>query len=182
MTLAHETIRPASFDDRVEEEEFFDMVSREELRTMMDQVSHMYQGWDKVQLELAKLNRSDTVQTARLVGLEGRMALIERGQGQSGVSMAPGAVPYAAASAVESAGQEVTERRQNVRVPIPRATELLDKERVADEMVARYMWWSKKARALGVTARQVAWGFVKEASKYAAAGSIGWAIHRFWPW
>ena len=33
-----------------------------------------------------------------------------------------------------------------MRVPIPRAAELLDKERVADEMIAKYQWWTKQAR------------------------------------
>jgi hypothetical protein len=174
MSLAYAESLVERLDDEVDEKEFLAVVTREELRQLVDQVATMYQGWDKMQLELARLNKMGISQTARLVDLEGRMALAERGTVSS---VAPRAL-----SAVENAGQEVTERRTNMRVPIARATELIEKERIADEMVARYQWWSKKARSLGVTAGQVTRGFMKELVKYAAAGSIGWAIHHYWPW
>ena len=141
---------------------------------MADQVGKMYEGWDKTQLEIARLNRDAITTRSRQVDIEGRVALIER---TTSTSMVPSRM-----SAVESSGHEITERRQNVRVPIPRVTELFDKEKIADEMIVRYAWWSKKARALGVTAGQVARGFTKEVLKYAAGGSVVWAVHHFWPW
>ena len=38
-------------DDNVIEEEFFTVVTRDELRTLVDRVSKMYQGWEKLQRE-----------------------------------------------------------------------------------------------------------------------------------
>src|SRR5580698_2374116 len=101
MSLAHvETLGRLS-DGEVDEEEFFEMVSREELRTLVDSVAYMRSKWDEMQLGLARLDRNDIVQASRLSGIEGRMALVERAQGQSGVSMMPGAMSV---SASESSG------------------------------------------------------------------------------
>ena len=155
-------------DDNVIEEEFFTVVTRDELRTLVDRVSKMYQGWEKLQLDIVSLNKSRLTGNARQIDLEGRVALIERERDQP--SSHPSTPPI---------DHEVTENRRNVRVPIPRAAELLDKERVADEMIAKYQWWTKQARRAGVTFKQAAWGFTKMASKHAATATIAWIAYHF---
>ena len=155
-------------DDNVIEEEFFTVVTRDELRTLVDRVSKMYQGWEKLQLDIVSLNKSRLTGNARQIDLEGRVALIERERDQP--SSHPSTPPI---------DHEVTENRRNVRVPIPRAAELLDKERVADEMIAKYQWWTKQARRAGVTFKQAAWGFTKMASKHAATATIAWIASHF---
>ena len=155
-------------DDNVIEEEFFTVVTRDELRTLVDRVSKMYQGWEKLQLDIVSLNKSRLTGNARQIDLEGRVALIERERDQP--SSHPSTPPI---------DHEVTENRRNVRVPIPRAAELLDKERVADEMIAKYQWWTKQARRAGVTFKQAAWSFTKMASKHAATATIAWIAYHF---
>ena len=155
-------------DDNVIEEEFFTVVTRDELRTLVDRVSKMYQSWEKLQLDIVSLNKSRLTGNARQIDLEGRVALIERERDQP--SSHPSTPPI---------DHEVTENRRNVRVPIPRAAELLDKERVADEMIAKYQWWTKQARRAGVTFKQAAWGFTKMASKHAATATIAWIAYHF---
>lgn len=157
MTLAHEVFSQAM---EVDEEELAEMVSREELRTMVDQVAEMYEGWDKTQLALAQLHKNHVTANARQVDLEARMALLERN----------------AASLAEHGGNEITERRTNVRMPVRRAAELIDKEKeakVLSEMLARYQWWSG-------TAREATWGFAKLVSKLGATAAVGWIAHLLW--
>ena len=157
-------------DDNVIEEEFFTVVTRDELRTLVDRVSKMYQGWEKLQLDIISLNKSRLTGNARQIDLEGRVALLEREREPSEDRNHHSSPPI---------DHEVTENRKNVRVPIPRAAELLDKERVADEMIAKYQWWTKQARLVGVTSKQAAWGFTKMASKHAATATIAWIAYHF---
>jgi hypothetical protein len=130
------------------------MVTRDELRTLIDQVGEMYQGWDKIQLELARLNKNSTTSNARQVDIEGRVALLEKT-----------ATSYPA----NETGHEVTERRTNVRMPILRAAELMDtekREKALSAMLARYQWWDG-------TFRQAAWGLAKLVGKIVGTASIG---------
>jgi hypothetical protein len=163
----------AMYDDdgNVIEEEFFKVVTRDELRTLVDRVAKMHQEWEKLRADLVSLNKSRLTGNARQVDLEGRVALLERERDPSEHSYHHSSPPI---------DHDITENRRNVRVPIPRAAELLDKERVADEMIARYQWWTKKARVLGVTARQATWAFTKMVAKYAATAAITWTAYHFW--
>lgn len=157
MANAQTTVRETEWlrSDPIDEEEFHAMVSRDELRTMVDQVGEMYQGWDKIQLELARLNKNSMMTNARQIDLEGRVALLERG----------------AVVSENTTGHEVTERRTNVRIPVRRAAELLDsekREKALSVMLERYQWWTG-------TARQAAWGFSKLVGKYVTMGALGFA-------
>ena len=155
MAQMQSTIRATEWlhSDPIDEEEFYDMVSREELRTLIDQATEMHQEWKEIQPELKRLNKIVTMTNARQVDMEGRVALLEKSVG-----------------VVENTtNHEVTERRTNVRIPIRRAAELLDSEKEAKDlsaMLARYRWWTG-------TFREASWGFAKLVGKIAGTASIG---------
>lgn len=149
MSLAHEAV-PESDNDGEGAKDLAMALSREELRTMANQVSEMYEGWDETQLGLATLTKNQKFLEEKQNRTDGRveqlLELFEKHFGKH----------HRKTDSQELDDLERTENHTQVKMTIPRANKLLaaeKREQELTELLATVRWWKStpKQFALGAT-------------------------------